>query len=84
MEEILPAALKLFEAENIEVSGELKRFTTESLQEDKQLRIFENNIEYEVNCFVRTMVKSQFQNDLTEEIEEKFTKKVNFTHSYVK
>ena len=76
VEEILPAALKLFEAENIEISEEFRRFTTASLQESKQLRIFENNIEYEVDFFVKTMVKSQFQNDLTVEIEEKFTKKV--------
>ena len=58
----MAAARKIFDAEGKELSSEF-RFSLEN--ERRDLRIFENNIGYEIDHFIECLVRSQFDEDVT-------------------
>ena len=60
-EEVLAAARKIFDAEGKELSSEF-RFSLEN--ERRDLRIFENNIGYEIDHFIECLVRCQFDEDV--------------------
>ena len=60
-DEVLAAARKIFDAEGKELSSEF-RFSLEN--ERRNLRIFENNIGYEIDHFIECLVRCQFDEDV--------------------
>ena len=60
----MAAARKIFDAEGKELSNE---FRVSLENERRDLRVFENNIGYEIDQFIECLVRCQFDEDVAQE-----------------